>query len=303
MIKKRKIILFSVIIFFGIILSLFYGIKTVNTETKNVKKENINASTITHQLTVNPAGGTWRGTTSNTLVDMEQNSQITIEEPTRPGYEFQYWLQRGEQFYITYNNYAFGLEQLSGESIDQLSQREVRYQLDTDLWSDYAAGTGGLRAWGGPTSEQFTDSFNQKYNTSIAYPTYSANYPQVKTNTSDTLYYPTPISPVSFFYFANYYPGNASYQMLCGCDTYFFANCCANRDQSHGRRPVVMLGNETKGSVGSTVTIGESGSKLTDIITASDYGKSINYSTTVNGVNISSWRVLLNDRKKHIYYN
>lgn len=77
----------------------------INSKVGDNKTKTVNLYAIwsagTFQLTINPMGGTWNGTTSNSVISGENGSTKTIAPPTRPGYRFGGWYKSA---YGTLNN-------------------------------------------------------------------------------------------------------------------------------------------------------------------------------------------------------
>lgn len=62
---------------------------------------------LSYTLTINPNGGTWNGTTSNSTVTKLYQSTYTVENPTRTGYRFTGWTKSGTGS-LSGTTFAFG---------------------------------------------------------------------------------------------------------------------------------------------------------------------------------------------------
>ncbi|MBR5411132.1 MAG: InlB B-repeat-containing protein, partial [Clostridia bacterium] len=77
------------------------------------------------ELTVNPNGGTWNGSTAETTLENEYNTEITVADPTRTGYTFAGWDTTGihnGSFNASTRKYVYGTVSMAdaGYTADEL---------------------------------------------------------------------------------------------------------------------------------------------------------------------------------------
>ena len=61
-----------------------------------------------YTLTVNPNGGSWKGSTSNSTITQDYNSTYTLETPVRKGYTFSGWTKSSGSGSISGSTFTFG---------------------------------------------------------------------------------------------------------------------------------------------------------------------------------------------------
>ena len=173
---------------------------------------------------------------------------------------------------------------VTGNSRDGL----INWMTTNLYWSEYARGYIGATATGGPTLEQFWESYNGKYGTE-----YSAEYQDLTSHEgySNSLYFPHTSSLNNCHGYWLPTPNSSNANGLQAIYWFGFVGNNGAGDANYATRPLVKLPTNTvmswKGDAWDLVE------KATERITPENYGDKIQYSA--NGV--EDWKVFLNDGK------